>query len=284
MALRNVSRSFGSASSPGSSAAVGRRRRCPRSPSPGRPAGRRRPARRRRRPRPRTAGVDVGQRGLVGDWPSSMQPRAEAGHRVVGDLRGRAASWSMYSFLSLSTWPSVRNVTHSSSTGPVAAAGVVDRLLGRGVRGDRVHAVDLDALHGVGRGAGRRPTAFLAVSEYWVCSPYWLFWQTNTTGSDHTEARLSDSWKAPMFVAPSPKLQIVTRPSPLSCEARPRPIGDRHAAADDAGAQHQPVRRGRRCASARPGPWTCPVGLAQHLAPTSRAAARPWRSRRPMPR
>ena len=56
-----------------------------------------------------------------------------------------------------------------------------------------------------------------------MCSPYWLFWHTNTTGSDHTDARLSDSWKAPMFVAPSPKLVIVTLPSPFSCDDRPRP-------------------------------------------------------------
>ena len=62
------------------------------------------------------------------------------------------------------------------------------------------------------------------VSANLVCSPYWLFWQTKTTGSDQTEAMLSDSWKAPMFVAPSPKLQMVTRPSPWSCEARPSPI------------------------------------------------------------
>ena len=64
----------------------------------------------------------------------------------------------------------------------------------------------------------------MAVSAYFVCSPYWLFWQTNTTGRFHTEAMLSDSWKAPMLVAPSPKLQMVTRPSRWSCEARPRPV------------------------------------------------------------
>ena len=57
-----------------------------------------------------------------------------------------------------------------------------------------------------------------------MCSPYWLFWHTKTTGSDHTEARFSDSWKAPMFVAPSPKLLIVTLPSPFIWEDRPRPV------------------------------------------------------------
>ena len=57
-----------------------------------------------------------------------------------------------------------------------------------------------------------------------MCSPYWLFWQTNTTGRFHTEAMFSDSWKAPMLVAPSPKLQMVTRLSPFSAEARPSPV------------------------------------------------------------
>ena len=57
-----------------------------------------------------------------------------------------------------------------------------------------------------------------------MCSPYWLFWQTNTTGSDHTEAMFNDSWKAPMFVAPSPKLAIVTLPSSRSADASPSPV------------------------------------------------------------
>jgi hypothetical protein len=57
-----------------------------------------------------------------------------------------------------------------------------------------------------------------------VYSPYWLFWQTNTTGSSHTAARLSASWNAPMLLAPSPKLHTVTRPSPRSWEATASPL------------------------------------------------------------
>ena len=41
---------------------------------------------------------------------------------------------------------------------------------------------------------------------------YRLFSQTNTTGSFQTTARLRASWKAPMFVAPSPKKQTATWP------------------------------------------------------------------------
>lgn len=40
-----------------------------------------------------------------------------------------------------------------------------------------------------------------------VYSMYRLFSHTNTTGSFHTAARFSASWKAPMLVVPSPKKQ-----------------------------------------------------------------------------
>ena len=48
-----------------------------------------------------------------------------------------------------------------------------------------------------------------------VNSAYPLFSQTNTTGSPMTAARLADSWKAPMFVAPSPKNGTATESWPL---------------------------------------------------------------------
>src|SRR3546814_5245486 len=44
------------------------------------------------------------------------------------------------------------------------------------------------------------------------------------TGSFHNEARLSPSWNAPMFDAPSPKLVTVTFPSSLTSDAHPRPF------------------------------------------------------------
>src|SRR4029077_771514 len=50
-----------------------------------------------------------------------------------------------------------------------------------------------------------------------VYSMYRLFSHTNTTGSFHTTARLSDSWNAPMLVVPSPKNATATRGSPRYC-------------------------------------------------------------------
>ena len=57
-----------------------------------------------------------------------------------------------------------------------------------------------------------------------VYSMYWLFSQMNTTGSAHTAARLSASWKAPMLVAPSPKKQTVTWPVPRYCADHAAPL------------------------------------------------------------
>ena len=56
---------------------------------------------------------------------------------------------------------------------------------------------------------------------------YWLFSQTNTAGSRHTAARLTASWKAPMFVVPSPKKQTVIPPSPRIrlAQAMPTAVG-----------------------------------------------------------
>src|ERR1700751_2303196 len=56
---------------------------------------------------------------------------------------------------------------------------------------------------------------------------YKLFSQTNSTGSDHTAARLSASWNAPMLVAPSPKNATATWPEPrsLADQAAPAAIG-----------------------------------------------------------
>src|SRR5579875_2986082 len=49
----------------------------------------------------------------------------------------------------------------------------------------------------------------------------------NSTGRAQTEARLSASWKAPMFVAPSPKNATATCPLPRSRadQAAPAAIG-----------------------------------------------------------
>ena len=42
---------------------------------------------------------------------------------------------------------------------------------------------------------------------------HWLFWQTKTTGTCQTPAKLSASWKSPSDVAPSPKYAITTTSS-----------------------------------------------------------------------
>src|SRR5437870_7515404 len=56
---------------------------------------------------------------------------------------------------------------------------------------------------------------------------YMLFSQTKRTGSFHTAARLSASWKAPMLVAPSPKNAQATCFVPRYCadQAAPAAIG-----------------------------------------------------------
>jgi len=48
---------------------------------------------------------------------------------------------------------------------------------------------------------------------------HWLFWQTNTTGTCQTPAKLSASWQSPSLVAPSPKYAITTASSPRYCAA-----------------------------------------------------------------
>ena len=52
---------------------------------------------------------------------------------------------------------------------------------------------------------------------------YWLFSQMNTTGSFHSAASETPSWKAPWLTAPSPKKHSVTRPSPRYFDANATP-------------------------------------------------------------
>ena len=61
------------------------------------------------------------------------------------------------------------------------------------------------------------------VARYEVVSAYWLFSHTKTTGSRHTAARFSDSWKTPWFEAPSPKNATTTVSSPRSFAASAAP-------------------------------------------------------------
>ena len=58
--------------------------------------------------------------------------------------------------------------------------------------------------------------------------PYWLFSQTNTTGSSQSAARFSASWNAPSLAAPSPKKQTATLPAAAAAAgpgAAPTAIG-----------------------------------------------------------
>ena len=68
--------------------------------------------------------------------------------------------------------------------------------------------------------AGRATGVTFSIGVY---SMYPLFSQTKITGRYQIAARLSASWKAPMFVAPSPKKQAVTRPASRIWLAQPRP-------------------------------------------------------------
>ena len=73
----------------------------------------------------------------------------------------------------------------------------------------------------------RAPRSARCRHAYCSCAgverPQWLFSTTNTTGSFHTAARFSASWKSPSLVAPSPVNAAATRRSPRSCAARARP-------------------------------------------------------------
>mgnify|MGYP003694206871 CR=1 FL=1 len=64
-------------------------------------------------------------------------------------------------------------------------------------------------------------------SEVGVDSPYWLFSTMNSTGSFHTAARLTASWKSPSLVDPSPVNAAATRFSPRSCVGEREPVRDR---------------------------------------------------------
>ena len=56
-----------------------------------------------------------------------------------------------------------------------------------------------------------------------VDSAHSLFSQTKSVLVFQSWARLSDSWKVPVFVAPSPKNATATRGSSRSLNARPAP-------------------------------------------------------------
>ena len=57
-----------------------------------------------------------------------------------------------------------------------------------------------------------------------VDSAQWLFSQTKTAGTCQSCARLSDSWKVPMLVAPSPKNATATRGSRRNLKASAAPV------------------------------------------------------------
>ena len=66
-----------------------------------------------------------------------------------------------------------------------------------------------------------------------VDSAQWLFSQTNTVFVFQSCARLSDSWKVPVFVAPSPKNATATRGSSRMLERQSGADDRRQPAADD---------------------------------------------------
>ena len=110
---------------------------------------------------------------------------------------------------------------------------MLERLARRLVDRLDVLAVDLRS-----RACRRRPRACArsSIGECWragVDSAQWLFSQTKTAGTFQSCARLSDSWKVPMFVAPSPKNATATRGSSRSLKASAGADDRRQPAADD---------------------------------------------------
>src|SRR5487761_477668 len=98
------------------------------------------------------------------------------------------------------------------------------------------------------------------VFEIGVYSPYRLFSQTNITGSFITEAMLSDSWKAPILAAPSPKKVIATWFVPLYHEESAAPTATGSPAPTIANEPRAPTFLSAICIEP-PFPWQQPVDL-----------------------
>ncbi len=83
----------------------------------------------------------------------------------------------------------------------------------------------------------RRHGRTSARSGWWTrnreYSPYRLFSHTNITGSRQIAARLSASWKAPMFTAPSPKKHEADLVALLIASGESDAVGDRKVRTDD---------------------------------------------------
>ncbi len=148
---------------------------------------------------------------------------------------------------------------------PVAAAGVVDGLLGGEVRGDGVHAVDLDALHGVGRGAVDDRGVLGRVGVAGVLAVLVVLADEHDRQRPHRRQveRLVERADVGRPVA-----EVGDRDLAVALELRRQaePDGDRHAGADDAGAQHEAVR-GVGDVHRPASPLRRPGLLAEHLGP-----------------
>ena len=95
-----------------------------------------------------------------------------------------------------------------------------------------------------------------------------MFSQTKTTGSFHTTAKFSASWKAPILVVPSPKKQTETSLCAEILRAPRGAVGDAEMRADDGvGAHHAVLDRGQvhRAALAAHQPAVALHQLAEHL-------------------
>ena len=125
-----------------------------------------------------------------------------------------------------------------------------------------------------------------------VPMPKRLFSQQNSTGSRHSAARFSDSWKAPSATAPSPKKQAVTRSSFCNFAASPSPVASGRPPPTMALPPNSRVAASNRCIEPprpRAQPSRLPYISAMMLPSTCRAPARGrvrgrWRRRcRPAP-
>ena len=186
----------------------------------------------------RDAGLDVGQRGLVG-LALLDEPRPEAGQRVVGLLGRQLVGVHVLVLVAqhVAEGPEGHALEQHRA---VAPAGVVDRLAGGLVGGGRVHPVDLDALHRVRRGAVDHGGRLLGVGELGVLAVLVVL-------ADEDDGQRPHRGHVERLVEGADVRRAVTEVADgdpavaLELRGQTEPDRDRQAATDDAGAEHQPV-------------------------------------------
>ena len=142
-----------------------------------------------------------------------------------------------------------------------AGAGALDGLARRRVHRERIVAVDRDAGHLVADGAvgdllRPRSPARSACARHSRCSG-----RRRSTGSFHTAAMFSASWKAPMLRGAVAEVGDGHALLAADLRRQRQAVGDRHAAADDAGRDHHAATSGWVTCIGPPLPLQVPVAL-----------------------